>query len=455
MRHLPRYLILLGACLWANSALANGGGYSFGISLTGSVAPFQASGTENVQILEEQLDIRLRRTDAVVVVRYSMKNASNQEVRVRFGFPVEASGQPEWDVPSRDDPGYADYQRRRTAEAYQQLKGYAVTADGSPVKAEFKLEPFSRGLIKPFPGSDVLKNIEGWMVSEMTFSPAATVAVSISYAADYMNQGTYVSDDDQASARTFVYRLSTGAVWRGQILKGTINVQADGIPPDEVEFASPRGRFKREGDRWSWAFQDLKPTPADDITIRASPAYLEVGAYGEREKGSLSFIERAGAWGVSHRRFNATASSTLAPTKDHSYGAENVGVEMGTTSWCEGVPGNGVGEWIQLAPKSAVPMMGIGITPGLFNWKKRDLFKANGSPTRVEIVLNDEHRFVATLGDRLARQFVPVVGFTKPVSRVRITILEVRPGSKYEDTCISNVVLYDRLKQKPEMRGAR
>ena len=53
------------------------------------------------------------------------------------------------------------------AEAVQQLAGYSVTAGGSPVTSEFIVEPFARGSIKPFPGSDALKNIAGWMVSEV------------------------------------------------------------------------------------------------------------------------------------------------------------------------------------------------------------------------------------------------------------------------------------------------
>jgi hypothetical protein len=67
-------------CAWAQVALANGGGYSFGVQFAGSVAPFQASGTENVRIQQEELTIRLRRTDAAVLVRYIMKNVAKEPV---------------------------------------------------------------------------------------------------------------------------------------------------------------------------------------------------------------------------------------------------------------------------------------------------------------------------------------------------------------------------------------
>jgi hypothetical protein len=448
-------LCALSASLWASTAGANGGGYAFGVTFTGGIAPFQAMGTENVQILDEQLDIQLRRLDAAVVVRYSMRNPSDQPVKVRFGFPVEASWEPDWEIPAETDPGYAENRRRQLAKTYQQLRDYEVRMDGASIKADFAVEPFASGLVKPFPGSEVLRNIAGWMVSEATFPPSSTVLLEIRYSANHFTSGTFVSDDDRAEPSRFVYRLSTGAVWRGPIAKGTVTIRADGIPADEVEVVAPRGRFKRDSNGWTWIFKDLKPTLADDITVRPTPAYLEVGAYSEWESGARSYIERAGAWGVSHQRFTVRASSTLAATKEHAYGAENVAVDDAKSPWCEGVPGGGVGEWLELIPAKPAPLLGIAILPGVVAESKRGLFEANGTPVRIEALLNEEHRFVATLGDRLARQFIPVTGYTKPVSKVRLTILEVRPGTRFDDTCISRVLLYDRLKRQPEMRGAR
>ena len=91
------YLGLVSLLSWTGAALANGGGYSFGVTFTGAVAPFQAAGTEKVRILEEKLDVALRRGDAAVVVRYQMKNVTDQAATVKFGFPVEAD-------PGGDDP---------------------------------------------------------------------------------------------------------------------------------------------------------------------------------------------------------------------------------------------------------------------------------------------------------------------------------------------------------------
>ena len=440
---------------WTGTALANGGGYSFGVTFTGSVAPFQAAGTEKVRILEEKLDVALRSGDAVVVVRYQMKNVTDEPVAVRFGFPVEASpGSEDAEYMEREEenPNWEEQRRTNLSVAIGQLKGYAVSAGGKPVKAEFQLEQFSTGRIKPFPGSKALHGIAGWMVSEVTFPAAATVALEIRYSADHAGAYTFVSDDSRESARTFVYRLSTGAVWNGTIAKGTVSVVADGIPADEVEIVAPRDRFKRQGDRWEWSFSDLEPTLADDISIRAVPEYKGYFVYGDGRR----YLERRGSWGRWTQDFKAKASSTLPAGKTRDYAAEHLADERFQAPWAEGAPGNGVGERIELAPAKPVPLIALQITPGFSApGDDRKLFDANGTPTRVEIVLNEEHAFTATLGDQPRGQLIPILGYTKPVSRIRITIREVRPGTKYEDTCITRVALYERLAKAPEHYGSR
>jgi hypothetical protein len=437
----------------SGTALANGGGYSFGVTFTGAIAPFQASGTEKVRIMDEKLDVTLRRGDAAVVVRYVMQNVTDQPAKVRFGFPVEA------DAGGDGEEGFfmgdllTTAQRRQLlAGAIQQLKGYNVTADGAPVKAEFQLEQFSTGKIKRFPGSRALEGIAGWMVSELTFPASAAVVLEIRYSADHAGSSTFVSDDSRESARSFVYRLSTGAVWSGTIAKGTVSVVADGIPADEVEIVAPRDRLKRQGDRWTWSFSDLEPTLADDISIRAVPGYNGYFVYGDGRR----YLERRGSWGRWTQDFKAKASSTLPPGKTRDYGAQHLADDRFLAPWAEGAPGHGVGEWVELAPTKPVPLIALQITPGFSSpGDNRKLFDANGSPTRVEILLNEEHAFTATLGNQPRGQLIPVLGYTKPVSRIRITIREVRPGTKYEDACITRVALYERLAKAPEHYGAR
>lgn len=455
--HSTRVVLVAGvaALLWAPSALANGGGYAFGVKFTGTLAPFQASGTEHVQIVDEKLDIALRRTDAAVAVRYTMRNLTSKPVTVQFGFPVEA----QWEDNGIDDSEEpAKGRPEGFARAVQQLKGYAVTADGQPVASKLEVEPFATGKIPPFPGSEALKNVAGWMVSTVELPADKTITLEIRYSADYLGDSTFVSDDTTASPLSFVYRLSTGAIWNGPIASGTVTIRTDGIPWQEVEIEAPAGRFSRTTDGWSWSFKNLKPTLADDIRIVAVPGFFEQGIYlpqGARSCRPRSYVERKGQWGEGHQCFKARASSTLPPTKSHGFGPEHLAEYWPEAPWSEGAPGSGVGEWVELQLTKAAPLLAIEIFPGFISHKKKDLFTRNGRPSRVEVTLNGEHRFMATLPDKAEGQLVPVVGYAKPVSKVRITIQDVFAGTEFADACISQVVLYDRLTKQPEGHHAR
>lgn len=455
MRKLTAVAALLALGGWSSTARANLGGYRHGIALTGDAAPFQSAGTEQVRILDELLDIRLGRLSATVTVRYQMRNEARQPVQVRFGFPVEVALGSEWQgAPQEGAEGFQEYRRNCMEETPQQLVGYTVTVGGAPVSAAYLVEPFSTGKVRPFPGSGALEKVAGWMVSEASFPPAAPVEVEVRYTVPYLEERHSVSDDVHAAPLSFVYRLSTGAVWKGPIARGTVRLRADGIAADEVDIVSPRSRFKRAGDTWTWTFTDLEPTLADDLTVRAIPGYDELFDYRQAD-GYTTAIERLGKWGRSHQRFRATSSSVLAPAAGFTYGPEHLIGGPVSGSWCEGVPGPGVGQWVEVAPERPAPLLGLSVVPGVASRERPELFKANGRPSRVEITLNDEHRFMASLGDSPESQFVPIVGYARPVRKLRVTMAEVLPGAKYDDTCISRIVLYDRATQKPPVHGAR
>jgi hypothetical protein len=400
--------------------------------------------------VEEKLDVALRRSTAAVVVRYRTLNTTSAPVRVRFGFPVEASDPQAEHYDEEPSPAQ---KRDSLLQAIKQLHDYTVTLDGKAVPSKYEIEPFATGAIPAFAGSEVLKGVAGWMVSDVTFPAGAPATLEIRYTALHGVDATYVSDDVSLGAPSFSYRLSTGAVWSGTIAKGTVTLRADGIPADEVRIETPLDRFKRVGDQWVWEFSDLEPTLADDITVRAVPGVDREWVYDEeaRARGVLIYLQRRGVWAEGHQRFKAKASSTLKPAKSHNFEAAHLAEEKAEAPWSEGVAGDGIGEWVELRPDRSSPLLALEITPGFVG----ALFKANGRPSTVEILLNGEHRFTAGLEDVPEPQLIPVLGYTKPVSTLRITILEVRPGSRYRDTCITRAVLYDRLPAEPARHGAR
>ena len=446
---------------WAGG---NGGGYRYGVQFTGSVAPFEPTEVEHVQIIDEQLSIALGDESADVEVRYVMKNVINRRVKVTFGFPIEA-GRSGLYRSYEETISAGETERRLTKKEREQLTteagrncaDYVVQVDGKKARHRHQVEPFAAGAVGTFHGSEVLDGVIGWMVSSLAFMAGQERKVTIRYRAAYDRVGYTVSDDAHHSPPVFRYRLSTGGVWAGPILKGRVKVTLTGADPRWTEIKKPAGRFKRDsggGGSWVWAFENLEPTLADDIEITTGPPSHEYSRNG------TVFINTGDRWQLRHQDFKAVASSTLEPDGKLTYGAENViGPDYVTqwkenySAWSEGVDGEGIGETIDLTVGRPLPLTALRIHPGY--GKSDHLFNANGRPATLRITLNEEHTFLANLRDSNQAQDIEIVDYSKPVKSVQLKIEKVYSGNKFTDTCISDIRLVANLAKKPKFQGAR
>ena len=440
-----RFAVVVAAVLALSSSnsQANGGGYSRGgVSYTGTVAGFEPSGTENVRIMDEQLSIRLGRKQAEVEVRYVLKN-TGRATSVRFGFPVEElAGESMFEPEKKPAP---------IKSSPEYCRNFLIEVGGKPVAAKFESET-------PEAKKDDSRRVglKGWMVSKIVLGAGEEKTMTIRYVSEYPYSNFFVSDDGTVSARTFNYRLSTGACWADTIAKGRVVIEPDGVNPDEVRVLKPVNRFRREGGRWVWDFEKLEPALADDIVVEATPGESSYG--GRNMSGNFSggqrvnFLERNGAWYVEHTNYSVKASSTLAPEDNKDYSADNI--RTWDNVWSEGAPGPGIGEWLELVPEVPQPLESIRITPG--HCESKGLFKANARPRRVEVLINGSYRFETVLDDDFnVLQRIPITGYHEPVKKLRLTVMDVFPGSKYEDLCISRLALESRLKKKPHIQPAR
>ena len=75
----------------------------------------------------------------------------------------------------------------------------------------------------------------------------------------------------------------------------------------------------------------------------------------------------------------------------------------------------------------------------------------------LEITLNGEQTFTAAIPDEKFSGLypIPVRGYDKPVSTVKLVIKKVHPGTLSHDTCISRVDLRAKLSKKPAITPAR
>jgi hypothetical protein len=154
---------------------------------------------------------------------------------------------------------------------------------------------------------------------------------------------------------------------------------------------------------------------------------------------------RSRAGGAPSPGVRATASSSLPREKRTSYGPENVLDGNPKTAWCEGVEGNGEGEWLAVytgrdGDADTAPFLSL--SNGFQASAALRAMNGEASQWRVELLAGD-HRVDELLvsGPALAQSIIfqkPLPPKANPVW-VKLTIVKVRPGAKYQDTCISDI----------------
>ena len=144
------------------------------------------------------------------------------------------------------------------------------------------------------------------------------------------------------------------------------------------------------------------------------------------------------------------ASSELAaypmqsdPSKWFTYYPTHIDDRNLDTAWNEGADGNGVGEYVELYYPEGTEITGGLFFPGYY--KNEEIFFQNNAITRVEIssgnqkIEMDTSRFANSYTeDYSEKEFT----LDEPLicdGKVRVTILDVREGTTYNDACISEL----------------
>ncbi|KZE82294.1 hypothetical protein AV545_07230 [Paenibacillus jamilae] len=127
------------------------------------------------------------------------------------------------------------------------------------------------------------------------------------------------------------------------------------------------------------------------------------------------------------------ASSTLPDQAGNSYAARNIMDGDASTAWCEGVKGDGIGEWIKIDFGSMQELKGFELINGLA--KSSKAFQANNRVKRMKLEFSNGQTMMID-NDFISNQFLDNPIYT---SFVKITIEAVERGSKYHDTCMSEI----------------
>lgn len=421
--------------------LANWGGSADGCIGSGN---FQALGTQQVRMAQEQLAIELYRDRAKIKVEYVLVNTGGP-LTVTAGFPCAVYNPPEG----------------RLVE----IEEYQISVDGREISYVIRTGAEAKGFKAPAEFTAILEGEEYldappalyWLVSQVPFAAGAERRVSINYVALYNCSEGGVSSDTVYSADILRYLLSTGGVWQGPIGSGEVTIKAVTVDPAAVALMPPN-RFRREGDIFRWSFRDLEPTTKDDITISL---HNEVAVY------SLYDPDAQDEWYSSYgdqyffdsHRYKVQASSELRGP--FSYQAANVRDMNPVTAWVEGVAGDGIGESLTITLDRPAKGIELGIIPGYA--KSREIYFANNRVAEFKIIVNGSLTMTRRLWDDWTRhgpwspkayQFIALDGNVE-VKTVKLIINKVYKGLKYQDTAISEILLRQKLAKKPAIQGAR
>ncbi len=117
------------------------------------------------------------------------------------------------------------------------------------------------------------------------------------------------------------------------------------------------------------------------------------------------------------------------------------------TAWVEGVDGNGEGQTLRLPTSVIKSARAVKLQVRNGYQKSEGLLVANAAPKQVRIGIDSGHGITVqetvTLERKMGWQEVVVdLPGGEGVAAVELTIDSVHPGSKYKDTCISDIQVY-------------
>ena len=190
--------------------------------------------------------------------------------------------------------------------------------------------------------------------------------------------------------------------------------------------------------------------------IRQGSYYIAVGClvtYGGAGSEAGSYfravfrVDKTSAFGMSlyslekitgNQKFDKLVLGASSELSGGDYQAKNAFDGDPATAWVEGASGTGEGEFIELntADGSRLNLCAVEIDPGYH--KNSDILAKNGWPTSLQIETDDLYMELNCYSTETQTLLFSVPSDTE---YMRITIQQAQAGSKYTDTCISEIRL--------------
>ena len=409
--------------------------FAFGLFILGSASVFADSANvggkgntvtmlnnEDVQMVSEVINLTVgseSKTSEIygeiygghvdVDVSYVFKNLSNKAVTVQMGFPEECGGSCYIDDPEFKSDNIGTYENYKLLDfkAYDDDKDYSIT---------FKKDD----------DSSLDKN---WYTYEVKFAPGEEKKITNSY--------WIVPFSYKSGVRWFDYILETGASWKGVIESVDVFLNFDDVmtPYDILELSPSDYKYTRGLlGHISWHFDNLEP--GFDSNIHAIYRDPDGGDFG---------CEMASEFGADSQ---GSASSYLPADSEYYYFPCKGYDHNNSTAWVEGVDGDGKGQWLEIPVPSGENLSVMRISNGYAS--NEDTWAKNNRVKKAKLTFSNGITQTIELDDFFGYQFVYLdtpffVSYDDENVTAKLEILEVYPGSKFNDTALSEVQILGSL----------
>jgi hypothetical protein len=439
---MKKALLVLALAFVPTIANPNGSPINTGeIRKTGNIQMIQKKA---IHLEEERLSVRISGDYAFVQVNYRLRN-TGQADKVTYGFPVECDQAFDWDGHPVEKSTLTDL--RISEESPSGEPGRDI-----PVEKVVRDRAEDRGEFKPY---------KEWHIVDIPFKDYEEKVITVNYRQKSRLEDVVFSKSFRPdfSSRTFAYSFKPAQNWgEGTVASCSVLIDARDLLSQGgiVEGIHPAG-YAANGGIVSWNHQNLDLRTAVDIEFVYDNSPRAFTTYVQEGRLPLSAITKVQASSVlktdAINRFN--------------YEPKNLFDNDLNTAWVEGVAGSGVGEWVEIQLGNNAYIEAIGIINGYTKNKSiydannrihkirltvafRDYWRGNTDPSGEESVdidltekqFNELNRsaqapFISWLADYASG---------RAVSKIRLTILDVARGTKYDDTCISELYLLGRTR---------
>lgn len=418
-----------------SAASANGGPIDGSRVLgPGSVELAQVEG---VELRSEELSFVLHadRVDAEAV--YVLDN-TGPATDVEFGFPVDFL------IDLEDINYFYD----EAADQLPEVSEFSMSLDGEPLQVDRVVADTSE-----YESNDwTFHRASLWHLTELRLSGGATheLRVTWSFKPSYLDAAFSKCWYPIWGPRSFVYRLDPAGGWGDGVVESvSVRIDLDEIVHSGDDFTMPGGGSWIDPSTYVWTAADFDMAGAEPLQALYSVDHLKDSEF------ILANLLDAGD-------VEAIRTSPVLPASGGiTYEPENLLDMDFTTAWCPG--GTGAGAWIELDMEPC--LLGALLIANGYT-KSEEAYTANSRIRSVRVTLTGDpdngrgggqegvvYDEVITLEDipwaeldgrnfaRGLQELFSESDLGMAVAGIRLEILEVYPGTTWDDLCVSELVL--------------